>query len=392
MKKPLLILTCLLALTANAKPTAGSWVGTWAAAAEFTGKEDMPQTTNLTDCSLRQIVHVSLGGETLRLKLSNEFSSEPVEIKAVYIADATDGVGIDVPTARYLAFNGNRSVTIEAGKTVVCDPLSYLLKPLQRLSVTICYGKAPEHATSHRGSRTTSYIMQGMSEPQTPFTVSEQVAHWYNIAAIDVLSTGEAIAVLGNSLTDGRGSTTDAQDRWTDRLAEALNGEMGVLNLGIGGNCVVRGGLSEPAVKRFDRDILSQSGVTRIIIFEGINDVGGSSTADQTVADLISAYRQFIRKGHEHGKKVYGATLTPIGQSFYESSVHEATRQAVNEWMRSSGEFDGVIDFDELVCDPLTPTQLLAGWQSDWLHLNSQGYKAMGEHAAQWLKKQMQTE
>ena len=370
-----------------------SWVGTWAAAAEFTGPGDMPSRP-LTNRSLREIVKVSIGGDCLTLRLSNEFSRQPVEIKSVYIADALDSCDINVKSARYLSFSGRRNVTIPAGEYVVSDVCKYALKPLQRLSITINYGATPENATSHRGSRTTSYIIDGVAKPKTSFAVSERVDHWYSIAAIDVPANGqECIAILGNSITDGRGSTTNLQNRWPDIMSEALGKtglNCGVLNLGIGGNCVLAGGLSEPAVKRFDRDILGQKGVTKLILFEGVNDIGGANGRSERVAhDLVEAYKQFIQKAHERGIKVYVATITPFGKSFYDGGnlFKEACRQTVNQWMRTSSEVDGVIDFDALMRDPDAPNQLRQSLQEDWLHPNANGYKAMGEFAAKEIVK-----
>lgn len=371
-----------------------NFVATWATAMEPTGPSDMPRTTNLTDCSLREVVRVSLGGENLRLRFSNVFGSEAVEIKSVFIADARDSSDIEISTARYLNFRGQRSVNIEPGQTVVSDVLKYPLRPLQRLSVTICYGKAPQKATSHRGSRTTSFIMQGSVKPKQLFTTSERVDHWYNLAAIEVAveESGKrpvVVAALGNSITDGRGSTTNAQNRWTDMMAEALQGAVGVLNLGIGGNCVVRGGLSQPALERFDRDILEQEGITHVIIFEGVNDIGVSTHAELTAKELIEAYETFIRKAHERGLKIYGATILPFGNSNYWSYFHEAVRTNVNEWIRTSGKFDAVLDFDQLMRDVEVPTRLRTDWQEDWLHPNAAGYRAMGLFAGQWLQRQL---
>ena len=379
-----------LALLSHAQQ---NWVGTWAAAAEFTGKGDMPASP-LTNRSLREVVKVSVGADCLRLRLSNEFSKEPVEIKAVFIADALDSCDIVRKTARYLSFGGKRSVTILPGQCVVSDVCAYALKPLQRLAVTINYGSTPVNATSHRGSRTTSYIISGEAKPKTSFAVSERVDHWYSIAAIDVPRKGqECIAVIGNSITDGRGSTTNLQNRWPDVMSEALGKAgftCGVLNLGIGGNCVLAGGLSEPAVKRFDRDILGQKGVTKLILFEGVNDIGGANGRSERVAhDLVEAYKQFIQKAHERGIKVYVATITPFGKSFYDGGnlFKEACRQTVNQWMRTSSEVDGVIDFDALMRDPDAPNQLRQSLQEDWLHPNANGYKAMGEFAAKEIVK-----
>ena len=380
---------CFLSLTAcqSQKTKALSWVGTWATAPEYTGQGDMPCTTNLTDCTLREVIRVSLGGDTLRLQLSNIFGSSPVSIKGVYIADALDTCEIVPQTAQYLTFGGQQAVTIASGQALFSDALAYHLQPLQRLAVTIIYGEAPEHATSHRGSRTTSYIMRGECDPEEPFITEEKVDHWYNIAAIDVRSAAvPCFAILGNSITDGRGSTTNAQNRWPDVLATALQGKAAVLNLGIGGNCVVSGGISQPGRERFDRDILEQRGVTAVVIFEGVNDIGGSSEAPDTVAQtLINAYQELIGKAKEKGLKVFGATITPFGQSFYWSEEHEVARQMVNQWLRDNKELDGLIDFDLLVRDPQKPSQLLEVYSDDWLHLNPAGYEEMGRKAAEVL-------
>ena len=383
MKKLLTIFLATFALALNAQ----QWTGTWGTAAEFTGPGDMPQKTTLDNTSVRQIVHVSLGGDCLRLQLSNEFSAQPVEIKSVYIADAKDSCDIDRKTARMLRFEGQHNTTIQPGKTIWSDPIKYNLKPLQLLSITVCYGaQVPVNATSHRGSRTTSYIAKGTIKPGKAFNTFERVDHWYNITKIDVPANGrKAIAVLGNSITDGRGTTTNKQNRWTDIMAETLipTNPAGVLNLGIGGNCVVAGGLSEPALKRFDRDILGQSNVETLIIFQGTNDIGTTGHAEQTVKKLIDAYQTLIDKAHAAGiKKVYGATITPFKGNGWYSVFHETARQVVNEWIRTSGKFDGVIDFDKLVRDPQDKEKIQKQYTDDWLHLNPEGYKVMGQYAA----------
>lgn len=369
-----------------------TWEATWATAIEFTGQGDMP-ASSLSNRSIRQIIHVSKGGSQLQLKLSNVHSKEPVDIKSVFIADAKDSSDIDAKSAKYLTFKGKRNVTIEPGKDLTSDVINFKLKPLQLLSITICYGEStPVNASSHRGSRTTSYIIKGVATPKTKFINAEKVDHWYNIAALEVLRSSaeeaNAIVVLGNSITDGRGSTTNKQNRWTDALAEALGGETAVLNLGIGGNSVLWGGLSEPAVKRFDRDILGQNGVKTLIIFQGVNDIGGSRGNSEEVAKkLTEAYKSFIEQGHAKGWKVIGATITPFKGNSYYSIFHEAARQVVNEWIRTSGAFDAVIDFDELARDPQDPTKLKAEYSDDWLHLNPAGYAAMGKLAAEVYKR-----
>ena len=362
------------------------FTGTWAAAAEWTGRGDMPRMS-LAGNTLREIIQVSIGGEELQLQLSNEFSKEPVEIKSIYVADALDSCDIDRKTVKELKFGGQKSVTIAPGETAMSDNFAYQLKPRQRLAVTICYGEVPINMTSHRGSRTTSYIALGQIAPKKKFVSAEKLDHWYSIAQLNVRTGGsvKAVAVLGNSITDGRGSTTNLQNRWPDQMAANL--DCGVLNLGIGGNCVVRGGLSEPAMKRFDRDILGQKNVDRLIIFQGTNDIGTSPHAENTAKELKEAYKTLIKKAREAGiKKVYGATITAFKGNGWYSPYHEAARQDVNEWIRTSGEFDGVIDFDELTRDPSDREKLKKELSEDWLHLNAEGYRVMGEYAAKFLK------
>ena len=394
-KLTILLLTVAMSMTISAQqknsPTS-VWEATWATAIEFTGPSDMP-ASSLSNRAIRQIIHVSKGGTQLQLKLSNVHSKEPVDIKSVFIADAKEASDIDAKTAKYVTFNGKRNITIEPGKDLTSDVIGYNLKPLQLLSITINYGEStPVNASSHRGSRTTSYIIKGVAKPKTKFIDAEKVDHWYNIASLDVLRSNpaeaNAIVVLGNSITDGRGSTTNKQNRWTDAMAEALGGETSVLNLGIGGNSVLWGGLSEPAVKRFNRDILEQQGVKTLIIFQGVNDIGGSRGNSEEVAKkLTEAYKSFIDQGHAKGWKVIGATITPFKGNSYYSFFHEAARQVVNEWIRTSGAFDAVIDFDELVRDPQDPTKLKAEYSDDWLHLNPTGYAAMGKLAAEVYKR-----
>ena len=382
MKHILSLILMAFAIQAHAQ-----WIGTWAAAAEFTGPGDMP-ASSLSNRSLREVIHVSIGGSELPLKISNEFSKEPVDIRSMYIADALEGWEIQTKTAKYVTFNGKRNVTVEPGKALYSDVIKYSLKPLQRLTVTINYGETtPVNATSHRGSRTTSYIIPGVSKPKARFAEGEKVDHWYNIAALEVKGSDiPCVAVLGNSITDGRGSTTNRQNRWPDFMAEALGGTVGVLNLGIGGNSVVQGGLSEPAVKRFNRDIMEQNGVNTLIIFQGVNDIGGSRHVEQTTHQLIAAYENFIKQARAKGMKVYLATITPFKGNGYFSYFHEAARQTVNEWIRQCKQVDGIIDFDELVRDPADPMKIKEIYSDDWLHLNPAGYEAMGKYAATFIQ------
>lgn len=390
MKKlffPLISFACVFG--AMAQDAAKSWTGTWATAVEFTGPGDMPKSS-LSGRSLREIVQVSIPGDVMRMQLSNIHSKEPVEIKSVFIANALDSCDIDEKSAKYLTFNGKKSVTIPAGEAVYCDEIKYDLQPLQKLAITVNYGEnTPVNASSHRGSRTTSYIINGEAKPKTKFVDAEKLDHWYNISCIDVQTdkSTECIAIIGNSITDGRGSTTNLQNRWPDFLAKALDGKVGVLNLGIGGNAVVNGGLSEPAVVRFDRDVLGQTGVTSVVIFEGVNDIGGQRPNHQEIINkIMEAYSSFIQKSKDAGKKVYLATITPYKNSFYENHFSEAARLTLNDWIRANKDVDGVIDFDELVRDPANPSALRPEYSDDWLHLNPAGYEVMGQFAAEQLK------
>lgn len=383
MYKGLFVL--MLLMISDAVHSQTKWTGTWATAVESPlSVSDMPETS-LSGNSLRQVIHVSIGGKKLRLQLSNEMSTQPLEIKSAYIADAGDGADIDAETAAYLTFGGKRSVTLERGKAVYTDPVDYDLKPLQLLSVTINYGNTPEKATTHRGSRTTSYIMSGESQPAAAFDTVEKLEHWYNISALEVEAPVETrcVACIGNSITDGRGSTTDGHNRWTDVMAEELGGKVGVLNLGIGGNCVVSGGLSKPAVERFERDVLGQSGITDIIVFEGINDITGFKDDGVRITRMLTkVYSRFVSQARSKGIRIYGGTITPFGNTDNWNEKRENVRKTINEWIRTAGNFDGIIDFEKAVANPLSPDVFRENMQSDWLHPNAEGYKALGVCAA----------
>ena len=356
------------------------WMGTWAAAAEFAGRQDQPKSA-MNGKSVRQIIKVSAGGSRIMLQLSNEFSSEPLEITSVTIADASDSCNINKKTSKKLTFKGKTRLLIPAGGKAESDAADYNLRPLQKLSVTISFGEqVPKLLTSHRGSRTTSYIYKGADGSGK---VIEKTDHWYVISQLNVISTANAVAILGNSITDGRGSTTNLQNRWPDRMAESMGGRCGILNLGIGGNCVIKGGISEPAVKRFKRDILGQKGVSAVIIFEGTNDIGISTENYNAITDsLIAAYKAMTAEAHKNGLKVIMATITPTYGNAWFSFFHEAMRQTINKWIREQNVSDGVIDFDRLVRNEARPWQMKAEYSDDWLHLNPEGYKAMGIYAA----------
>jgi lysophospholipase L1-like esterase len=262
------------------------------------------------------------------------------------------------------------------------------------VAITIAYGETSQTVTGHPGSRTTSYVLTGtQTAANTDYSAAVKTDHWYNITGIDVENTSKnagAVATFGDSITDGRGSGTNKQNRWPDILAmELLNNSatknVGVLNMGIGGNAVLRGGLGPYALSRFEHDVLNQAGIKWVIIYEGVNDLGNkrdSTIAYKVATDLIAAYEKMITDAHAKGIKVYGATIMPFKGNGYYSKHAEGARQKVNEWIRTGGKFDALIDFDKTLRDPADPEILLDAAQSganDHLHPNEQGYVMMGK-------------
>ena len=378
---------------------AQNWVGTWATAPQTVVRSFMPYNNCMTNRSVRQVVKVSIGGDVIRLKLSNIYSMQPVEIRSIYIAHAKDSFSIDAKSAQYFKFGNSYKTIIPAGKQIVSDALKFKLRNLERVAITINYTSAPEVPTVHMGSRTTSYIMKGVTNAHSSFKEAFQENHWYNISGIDVYTMSNnmsAIAIMGNSITDGKCSTDNAQNRWPDVMSEMLQlkhkiTNQGVLNLGIGNNRVtVPGGFGALAKERFDRDILMQSGVKKVIIFEGINDIGAAKSGNsETVArQIIESIQGMVRKAKAQKKKVYLGTITPFKGAGYYSHFHEAARLYVNDWIRSQAKkVDGILDFAKLLQDPNDDRRMKREYASnDWLHPNPAGYKAMGIYAADIIK------
>ncbi len=399
MKKIVFVLMLFASLLANAqvKDVIGEhWVGTWATAQQPIVKAYMPYNNNMSNRSVRQIVKVSIGGKLIRLQISNELSTEPLVIRSVYIAHAGDSSAVEAKTAKYLKFGNKYKITIPAGKSMFSDALIYDLKPLERLAITINYTSAPVAPTVHMGSRTTSYIMRGVTNASSNFSKAFRENHWFNIAAVDVFdATGKSIAIIGNSITDGKNSTDNAQNRWPDIMSETLQYKyhitnLGVLNLGIGNNrVVVPGGFGALAKNRFDHDILEQRGLNSVIIFEGVNDIGAATkgNSEAVAMQLIESYDAMIKKAKERKLKVFLGTITPFKGAGYYSVFHDAARETVNQWIRSQKErVDGILDFDELLRDPEDHSRMQKNLQSDWLHPNAEGYRLMGEYAANIIK------
>lgn len=385
IKKTVLLFACLL--TSAVALAGGHWVGTWGTAPQLVERHNNPPAPGLANNSLRQIVQVSIGGKKVRLKLTNEFSKEATEIKAIELSRAkTAGSSseIDEKSTVSLTFNGQTSVTIPAGGNIVSDAVKFPIGDRENVAITIHYGSVSQSVSGHPGSRTTSYIKEGNTND---FTGAVKTDHWYNIQTLEVEATKQAgaIAILGNSITDGRGSTTNEQNRWADVLSRRLlsnkaTRRVGVLNMGIGGNCMLRGGLGPTGKNRYQRDLFGQEGVKWIILFEAVNDLGSSWNGVETAQRIIDVYKEIIENAHQKGIRVFGATITPFKGNNYYSADHEKGRSTINEWIRTSGQLDGVIDFDQAVRNPEDPEAMQKDFlfENDWLHLNAKGYETMG--------------
>lgn len=381
----------------SARPAKEVWVTTWGASQQIPEPQNALPSDDLRDATVRQIFHISIGGSALRVHLSNAFGTEALHFTAVHVARALSpsSSAIDPGTDRALKFAGNADVTVAPGADYVSDPLQYPVAPLSDVAVTFHLDMPPDRETGHPGSRATSYYVHGDWVSAANFTEPKHVDHWYQVSAIDVQSVPDAaaIVVLGDSITDGHGATTNGNDRWTDVLAGRLQStpatrNVAVSNQGIGGNHLLHDGLGPSALARFDRDVLAPAGVRWVIVLEGVNDLGGLAREHEVspaehaamVQRVIAAYQQIIVRAHAHDLRVYGATITPyVGSNFYHPGpLSEADRQAVNAWIRAAGHFDAVIDFDAVVRDPQHTDQLLpADDCGDHLHPSPAGYKAM---------------
>jgi lysophospholipase L1-like esterase len=391
----------LVAQSAEAPATgspvaAGRWVNT--------GNMPPPPFTQdglvMADTTLRQTVRITVGGPHLRLRFSNAFGGAALPITSASVALPAGGragvAAIEPGTARPVTFNDRASTVVPVGAQVVSDPLGFRVPARTVLTVTVhlAAGQASNSITSHPGSRTTSHLLAGNHVSDTDLPGATPTDHWYFLSGIEVFAPrGTAAAVmLGDSLTDGRGSTTNGNDRWPDQLLDRLQSsrrtdDVAVLNQAAGGNRVLNDGLGPNALARLDRDVLAQSGVEWLLVFEGVNDIGTAAATPeaqhQVAADLIAAYEQIVVRAHAQGIEVHGATLLPFGgNTGYDdpAGTRETARQAVNNWIRTSGEFDAVVDFDRVVRDPVAPRQLLPAYDvGDHLHLNPTGYRALAD-------------
>ena len=371
-----------------ARSSGGAWIATWQASPQLTEDRNMPPAP-LAGATIRQIARVTLGGSRWRVRLSNEFGDQPLVVSSGAVARSIGADRVDVSSHATLTFTGDTTVSIPPGSFVWSDELNESVPSRTEIAITLHMTGVPARLTGHPGSRTTSFIASGNHVRDPALQSAVKTEHWYVISGLEVLApTGAAaVVVLGNSIADGRGSGTDKNNRWPDNLARRLQQDsrtplVAVLNAGIGGNAVLRGGLGPTALERFDRDVLKQRGVRWLIVSEGVNDLGGSrpDSAMSTASQLLDAYRRFIDLAHARGIRVYGATVLPFGGSFYDAPQRQEARGRVNEWVRHGGLFDAVIDFDVALRDPANPSRLRGDADSgDHLHPNENGYRLMAD-------------
>ena len=387
-------------MAAQNAPAAPHWVGTWSTAlvsqpaASGPPRPGVPSAPDVANRTLREIVRVSIGGPSVRIVVSNLYGAEDLNLGGASVAKRASEGQIQ-GNAMPVTFSGREAMLIPVGASIVSDPVRLDVAPLTDLVVDLFVASTPTVLTTHSAAMQTNYVSEaGNHVGAATLPGATTVASWYFLARVDVESTSDAIVTFGDSITDGTGSTLDANARWPNflagRLAESPDGPMGVLNAGIAGNRVLTDGLGVNALARFDREVLAQPGVTHVFVLMGINDFGlgnirgfGFPARDPaaTADDVIAGYKQLIARAHARGLTIWGATLTPFeGTTIpgYFTPEGEVQRQAVNAWIRTSGAFDGVVDFDEVIRDPEHPTQMQAQYNSgDSLHPNDAGYAAM---------------
>ena len=366
---------------ASAPDPFGTWTGTWEAAPSGTAPAR-------PGASLRNVVHLSVGGSATRVRLSNRLGTAPLRLDAVTVALREAGPDAVPGSMRVATFEGARTATIPAGEDLVSDPVPLAVPDRADLLVTVHTPDDSGPATYHRAAGQTNYLApQGNWAADIDGSAyTATTTSWYYVTGVDVLDAlvAGSVVTLGDSLTDGNGSTRDANHRWPDRLAERLGAlpsyrRLGVLNAGISGNRLLRDDVGPSALSRLDADALSRSGVRVLIVLEGINDIKGTPAATDPGA-FESAYRTLVSRAHAHGIRVIGATLTPYGGSSGYTAAREAVRQKVNVFIRGGGPFDGVVDFDAAVRDPGQPQRIRPGYDSgDHLHFNDSGMRALAD-------------
>ena len=374
------------------KPAPISSVGTWAAS-PFDG-DPWHGIPTLVDSTLREIVHTSITGKSLRVRLTNEFGAAPLRIDAATIAASTGTSGIDAASLHDLTFDGSPSIVIPPGAQALTDPVAMETPASASLAISFYLPlQQISDVSVHSAAQQDNFILTGNHVRDASFTQPVITPSWYFLKGVDVEPANPhatAIVTFGDSITDGALSTENANHRWPDYLTTRLQSNpatahLAVLDEGIGGNCILVHCVGQNALARFDRDVLSQAGVKYVIVLEGINDIGRLHTPNQpnyklTADDLEQGLAQLVARAHEHGIKVFGATLTPYKGAGYFTENGEQIRQALNHWILTSGVFDGAIDFDKATRDPANPLTFNPQYDSgDHLHPKDAGYAAMAD-------------
>jgi lysophospholipase L1-like esterase len=394
------ILLGALALAQSACAAAPDhWVASWGAAQQTPEAANLLPQADMQDATLRQVVRLSVGGSRLRVRFSNAFGTQALVIDDAHIARSADKASARITpgTDRRLSFDGRPTISIPPGADYLSDPVSLDAPALSSLTVSIHLPQAPAGQTGHPGSRATSYYVHGDHAADPDLPGAGKVDHWYQLTGVEVAAASAAatIVAFGDSITDGHGATTNGDDRWPDILAARLQASpatrhLSVVNVGIGGNHLLTDGLGPNALARMDRDVFARPGAKVMLVLEAINDLGKLSREDvrtpeqhsRLVADLIAAYKQMILRAHGQGVRVIGCTVTPyVGSDYYHpDAASEADRIALNQWIRTGGAFDAVVDFDAIVRDPAHPERMIAAYDSgDHLHPSAAGYKVMAD-------------
>jgi lysophospholipase L1-like esterase len=365
------------------------WVTTWGAspvAPTPATATDEKKDAGFDDETVRLIVNTSVGGSAVRVRLSNVFGKEPLAIGAAHVARRAKGADTAPGTDRALTFEGASSITIPPGKVAVSDPVAFEVPPLADLAVSLYFPKKTGPLTWHGLADVWNYVAATDQAAAAQFPVKETRFSWYVLTDVEVATAAPvpAIVAIGDSITDGF-QARQPNHRWPNLLADRLakaGVPLAVVDEGISGNGLIHDFGSPPALSRFDRDALEQTGVKFVIVLIGINDIGHSQSPETrvTAEELEAGYKQLVAKAHARGLKIFGGTLLPFGGSIYDSPPREAMREAVNRFIRTGGAFDGVIDFEAALRDPANPREMLAKYDShDHLHPGDEGYEAMAE-------------
>jgi lysophospholipase L1-like esterase len=392
----------LLVITCNAQSQEPKWVGSWGASplAPSPGAGPFPATPSFNDQTVRQVVRLSAGGERVRLRLTNEYGAKAVTIGAASVALADGADKLKPGSEHAVTFGGAPSATIPPGAPLLSDPIDLKVGDLAALSVSLYLQGDTGPCTCHSVGLQDAYVSAKGDHTKATFAPEQTIQMRVFLSGVEVLAAGaQAVVVLGDSISDGVGSTAGANRRWPDLLAERLSARsggarFGIVNQGISGNQVLADGAGQSALARFDRDVLSVPGATHVIVFEGVNDLGlGYGKIEGPLAALmpkpaikptrdamIAGYRQLIARAHAKGLKIYAATIAPYEGAAYYSGEGDTVRQAINEWIRTGKELDGVLDFDKAFRDPAKPTQMKDAFQAgDHLHGSDAGYKAVAD-------------